>query len=443
MPAGSLEKLKYAYAYGADAVYLGVPYYSLRARENEFDLESLVEARRISTELGKKIYVTANVFAKNRKIKNFEKYLSQWESIKPDAFIMSDPGLMMIAREKFPDINIHLSVQANCMNWKSIKFWHESLGVSRVILSRELHIDEIREIKQRVPDIELEAFVHGAICIAYSGRCLMSSYMSYRDANQGVCDNSCREKFKLHSADKSNVSEDYFLEDMRSKGSLYQISEDENGTYLMNAKDLRLVQHLKEISEAGVCSFKVEGRTKSLNYVSLVSKIYRQAIDDMWDGKEFNNELMKDLEKVANRGYDSGFMIRENPSHESQNYETSISRNFQQQYGGLVRSPKSKVIKDLISKTEKEIPRGYLPIEVRNKITKGQKCEILLPNKDIYSFKVTEILNKDLQPVESAHGGAGVCFFKVDDQLDEHMDYGILSLFKTNFEYYAKEPPIA
>ncbi|MCC6138457.1 MAG: U32 family peptidase [Bdellovibrionaceae bacterium] len=253
MPAGSLEKMEYALAYGADAVYLGAPHFSLRARENAFDLESLQNARDLTTRLGKKMYLTTNIFAKNRKLKPFSNQIEDWVQLKPDAFIMSDPGFMMIARERYPDINIHLSVQANCLNWQSVKFWKESLGVSRIILSRELHINEIKEIKQRVPEVELEVFVHGSICIAYSGRCLMSSYMSHRDANQGVCDNSCREKFKLHSSNVSLKNGEFFLEDMRAEGSLYELSEDEHGTYMMNAKDLRLIHHLKEIYDAGVC----------------------------------------------------------------------------------------------------------------------------------------------------------------------------------------------
>ncbi|MCB0391605.1 MAG: U32 family peptidase C-terminal domain-containing protein [Bdellovibrionales bacterium] len=424
MPAGSLQKMEYAFAFGADAVYLGVPFFSLRARENEFDLETLYHAREIANQQGKQIYVTANVFSKNRKINSFFDHLDEWVKVKPDAFIMSDPGLMMMARERYPDLNIHLSVQANCMNWQSVKFWYKSLGVSRVILSRELHIDEVREIKQRVPEIELEAFVHGSICIAYSGRCLMSSYMSHRDANQGVCDNSCREKYKLYSV-KSSDDQDYFLEDMRSQGTLYQMTEDENGTYLMNAKDLCLIEHLKEIADAGVCSFKVEGRTKSLNYVALVSKAYRKAIDDMVEGKEFDRSLLDDLNKVANRGYHKGFMVRENPGREGQNYDTSLSRHFTQRFGGLTR-PAGEVV-----------PKGYLPIEVRNKITRGMSCEVVYPNGQPYNFEVTEIMNKDFQSVDSAHGGAGLYYFKVPNEVQQN--FGLCSLRVSAQELNIKE----
>lgn len=413
MPAGSFQKLEYAFAYGADAAYLGVPYFSLRARENDLDLESIYKAKELADKLNKKIYVTANVFCKNRKLNSFFTHLDEWVKAQPNAIIMSDPGLMMLARERYPDINIHLSVQANCMNWQSVKFWHKSLGVSRVILSRELHIDEIKEIKFRVPEVEMEAFVHGSICIAYSGRCLMSSYMSHRDANQGVCDNSCREKFKLYNVPKVEDG-DYFLEDMRDQGSLYQITEDENGTFLMNAKDLCLIEHLREIAEAGVCSFKVEGRTKSINYVALVAKTYRKAIDDLVADKSFDPQLIGELKKVAHRGYHKGFMIRENPGAEGQNYDTSLSRQFSQKFGGLIQ-PSSI-----------DAPKGFVAVEVRNKITVGDSCEIIFPDNEPIHFKITQILNKNLNEVESAHGGAGLYYFKIDYPLNSN--FGLLSV---------------
>ena len=196
LPAGSPEKMRYAFAYGADAVYAGAPIFSLRARDNEFTLPELASGIEYAHGLKKKFYVTANIFARNTKLSVFERSLAEWAPLKPDAMIMSDPGLMLMVREKYPEIPIHLSVQANCTNWQSVKFW-EQQGVERIILSRELRLEEIKEIRQRVPDIELEVFVHGAICIAYSGRCLLSHYMSHRDANQGICDNSCRYGYHL------------------------------------------------------------------------------------------------------------------------------------------------------------------------------------------------------------------------------------------------------
>lgn len=412
MPAGSMEKLKYAYAFGADAVYVGIPIFSLRARENEFDLADLYEAKRLATSLNKKLYVTVNIFSKNRKINLFKEKISQLVDIKPDAFIMSDPGLMMVAREKFPDINIHLSVQANCMNWESVRFWRHSLNVSRIILSRELHIDEIREIKQRVPDIELEAFVHGSICIAYSGRCLMSSYMSHRDANQGVCDNSCREKFKVYQTPTSDKQE-LFIEDLRNAGQFYQISEDEHGSYLMNAKDLRLIQYLKDIYEAGVCSFKVEGRTKSINYVALVARAYRAAIDDFMLGKKFDDLLLEDLEKIANRGYDTGFMIRESPGSQSQNYDTSAPRRYTQKFAGTLTN-------------DERAPQNHLALDIKNKLKVGDRCEIILPSGEPIELQIQNILDENLCSLFEAHGGRGRFYIKSDRDLNT--SFGILSL---------------
>ncbi|MDX9731328.1 MAG: U32 family peptidase, partial [Bdellovibrionales bacterium] len=197
MPAGSSRKMRLALDYGADAVYLGPPLYSLRARTNDFNEETLRDAITYAHDRQKKVYMTLNIFSRNRKIQPFTRDITTYASMKPDAFIISDPGLAAIAKELAPEIPIHLSVQANCMNWRAVKFWQQSLGVERVILSRELSITEIATIKDRVPDMELEAFVHGSICIAYSGRCLLSSYMNRRDANQGVCDNSCREKYRV------------------------------------------------------------------------------------------------------------------------------------------------------------------------------------------------------------------------------------------------------
>ena len=395
-PAGSPQKLEYAFAYGADAVYAGVPFFSLRARENAFDLESIEKSIAYTKSLNKKIYLTANVFARNRKIKSFYEHLDLWAKMKPHAFIMSDPGLISVVKEKYPDIDIHLSVQANCMNWRSVKFWKD-IGVSRVILSRELNLTEIQEIKQRVPDMELEAFVHGAICIAYSGRCLMSSYFSYRDANQGACDNSCREKFNVFETPELNKDKDYYVEDLRNKGELYQINEDEHGTYIMNSKDLNLIAHLDEIIKAGVISLKIEGRTKSLNYLSLVLKAYRKALDDHYAGKTFDPRIHQDMAKISNRGYHTGFMVN-TPKEEGQNYKSGVSRYFSQKFAGLVQK-------------DPETPKNCIAIEVRNKLVPGQTLEVISPKKS-FQFQIGKIFDLKGNPVESAHGGAGVRYFE-------------------------------
>lgn len=398
MPAGDIQKLKYAFVYGADAVYLGVPKYSLRARENEIDLEGLKEGIDYAHSLGKKVYVTANIFSRNRKLKPFLPQLADWLSAKPDALIMSDPGLMMLVRERYPDVPIHLSVQANCMNWQSALFWKKSLNIERVILSREMSLEEITEVKNRVPDLELEAFVHGAICIAYSGRCLMSSYMSYRDANQGVCDNSCREKYKIQ------------VEDLRTPGEFYSLEENDEGTYLFNAKDLCLIEHLRDLINAGVCSFKVEGRTKSVNYVSQVARVYRQAIDDALAGRDFNPELRQELEKISNRGYHEGFLMKE-PSSGGQNYLTS--RTSTQTFAGLVKGPLNG--------------DGFLPIEVRGTFKVGQTLEVLGPRMKYKIFQVKRILSPKNKEVETAHSGSGDYWVSGCDVAIEN---GIVSLVK-------------
>lgn len=404
MPAGNFQKLEYAFAHGADAVYLGVPVFSLRARENDFHHEELAKGISYAHSLGKKVYVTVNVFARNPKVNRFESEIDLIMSQNPDALIMSDPGLMDFVRNKYPEVEIHLSVQANCMNWRSVKFWKNSLNISRIILSRELSIEEIAEIKQKVPDVQLEAFVHGSICIAYSGRCLLSSYMSYRDANQGVCDNSCREKFKVHS----------FVEDPRNPQELYPIEEDEEGSYIMNAKDLCLIEHLEELHKAGVCSFKVEGRTKSVNYVSLVARSYREAIDNMMNNKAYNPALFGELQKTANRDFHKGF-IRGNPGAEGQRYESAQSNSPSSVFVGLFANEKTK--------------DGLIPIDVRGTIHLGSNLEVLGPKMYSKQFTIKKIRNAKGESVDTAHSGSGIFWIEGPE---EKIDHGIISLIKSS-----------
>lgn len=389
MPAGNLEKLETAYSYGADAAYIGVPLFSLRARDNEFGLEQLAQGIQSAHALGKKIYVTANIFARNLKLKPFREQISAIANLKPDAMIMSDPGLMAIVRELHPEIPIHLSVQANCMNWMSVKFW-QSMGVERVILSRELRLSEIKEIRQRVPDIELEAFVHGSICIAYSGRCLMSQYMSYRDANQGVCDNSCRYPVGVYET-KAREGHEYYVQDFRDPESFYRIDEDENGTFLMNAKDLCLIEHLKELKEAGVCSFKVEGRTKSSFYVAMVARAYRQAIDDMMAAKPFRAELLQDLELMASRGYHKGF-FNGAPGPEGQEYQKKD------------RTQESSVCGRVVEKVDDL----KFKMDARGRIGVGEHVEVITPSSR-YWTEVVELRDRDGKTREKLHPGMGLC----------------------------------
>lgn len=387
MPAGSPNKMKLALAYGADAVYLGPPLYSLRARENDFDLETMGEALRSVHAQNKKAYLTLNIFARNRKLATFKKEILNYAALKPDAFIMSDPGLISMARELAPEIPIHLSVQANCMNWESVKFWKRSLNVERVILSRELSVAEIAEIKQRVPDIELEAFVHGSICIAYSGRCLLSSYMGRRDANQGVCDNSCREKYKV-------VEKEYFIQDVSTEDASslqYQIDEDEEGTYILNAKDLCMIAHLKELADAGVISFKVEGRTKSEFYAAMVARAYRGALNDLAAGKSFNSYWQEELNKLTHRGYHTAFMF-ENPGRHGQNYQSSTNYNQQYKCVGFVKE---------------SLAPDQVTVTVKNKLYQGQTVELISPDGLSRPVEILKITNGQGEEKKEVHSGSG------------------------------------
>lgn len=397
MPAGSLQKMRYAFAYGADAVYAGIPFLSLRARENEISLEDLQMGVKYAHNLKKKVYVTINIFGRNTKLKPFEEQLDGLLALNADAFIMSDPGLIAMVKERAPLQEIHLSVQANCMNWKSAEFWHK-LGVSRIILSRELRLAEIKKIKEKVPELELEAFVHGSICIAYSGRCLMSHYMSNRDANQGVCDNSCRYPMKM------------YMKDARNPEELYAVEEDEHGSYIMNAKDLCVLPHLKELQDAGICSFKVEGRTKSIHYVSMVSRIYKKAIDDLAQGKAYDPKLMDELFKIPNRGYHPGFLIQA-PDHTAQDYESTPDR------------AKNSVFLGVGQKSSKE---GCVDIEVRNKLNRQQKLEVVSPS-GVFQFTADKIINTKGEEVETAHGGTGVFSVPCQKNLD---NFSIIRIIK-------------
>ena len=360
-PAGSIQNMEYAFAYGADAVYAGQPRYSLRVRENEFNkIENLARGVQIAHAQGKQFYIASNLSPHNNKVNTYLKDMEEVIAMKPDAIIMSDPGLIMMVREKWPDMPIHLSVQANAVNWATVKFWQKQ-GLTRVILSRELSLDEIEEIKQRCPEMELEVFVHGALCIAYSGRCLLSGYMTHRDSNQGACTNSCRWKYQAHEAketvegdiiakqpaiatfDPSEQAMDdpesavYLLQEAGRPGEYMPAYEDEHGTYIMNSKDLRAVQHVKRLIDIGVDSLKIEGRTKSYYYAARTAQVYKQAINDALSGREFNMNLMDDLEGMANRGYTEGFYRRHLPD-EYQNYETGNSRSEKQLFVADIES---------------------------------------------------------------------------------------------------------
>jgi len=429
-PAGSLKNMEYAFAYGADAVYAGQPRYSLRVRENEFNhLENIAKGVARAHELGKQFYIASNISPHNDKVKSYLKDMEEVIAMKPDALIMSDPGIIMMVREKWPDLPVHLSVQANAVNWATVKFWQKQ-GLTRVILSRELSLDEIEEIKQRCPEMEIEVFVHGALCIAYSGRCLLSGYMTHRDSNQGACTNSCRWKYQTHEAEQtaegeivpstpiietfdpaekpaiitdlntqaintnameadSAISPLYLLQEKGRPGEYMPAYEDEHGTYIMNSKDLRAVQHVKRLIDIGVESLKIEGRTKSYYYAARTAQVYRQAIDDAEAGTEFKMDLMDQLEGMANRGFTEGFYRRHVPS-EYQNYETGNSTSTKQLFVADV----SKVILD----------EQRLTLEAKNKFTVGDPVTLLTPAGNI-PFKVGQLYNsKNNEPMEAALG---------------------------------------
>ena len=428
-PAGSLKNMRYAFAYGADAVYAGQPRYSLRVRNNEFDHENLAIGIQEAHELGKKFYVVVNIQPHNSKLKNFIRDLEPVVAMQPDALIMSDPGLIMMVRENFPDMPVHLSVQANAVNWATVKFW-QNMGLTRVILSRELSIDEIEEIKNNVPGMEIEVFVHGALCMAYSGRCMLSGYMNKRDANQGACTNACRWEYKIHDAKEDetgdvipvkNISETANADEQhmqaqhqfnepvllqRNDEDMFAAEEDEHGTYFMNSKDLRAVQHVDRLTKMGIHSLKIEGRTKSYFYCARTAQIYRKAIDDALAGKPFDPALMTQLEGLANRGYTEGF-LRRHVHSEYQNYETGSSSFDHQQFCGEVL----------------ERNGDYIKIDVKNRFVVGDSLELMTPQGNIY-FTLTEIKDKKGNLIEDAKGSGHIVEIPIPADVD--MRYALL-----------------
>ena len=434
-PAGSLKNMRYAFAYGADAVYAGQPRYSLRVRNNEFDHDNLAIGIQEAHDLGKKFYVVVNIQPHNSKLKNFIRDLTPVVAMQPDALIMSDPGLIMMVREHFPDMDVHLSVQANAINWATVKFW-KNMGLTRVILSRELSIDEIEEIKQQVPDMEIEVFVHGALCMAYSGRCMLSGYMNKRDANQGACTNACRWEYKVHEtqqdengdvipvqnlntgsnccsssdADELHMQAQHQFDEpvllQRHDEDMFAAEEDEHGTYFMNSKDLRAVQHVERLTQMGIHSLKIEGRTKSYFYCARTAQIYRKAIDDALAGKPFDSSLLTQLEGLANRGYTEGF-LRRHVHSEYQNYENGSSSFDHQQYCGEIL----------------ERNGDYLKVDVKNRFVVGDVLELMTTSGNII-FKLTEILDKKGNPILEAKGSGHVVEIPVPADVD--MRYALL-----------------
>lgn len=448
-PAGSLKSMRYAFAYGADAVYAGQPRYSLRVRNNEFNkMEVMASAIEEAHNLGKKFFLASNVSPHNDKVRSYIRDLEPVVAMNPDALIMADPGLIMLVREKWPDLPVHLSVQANAVNWASVKFW-EKQGIERVILSRELSLDEIEDIRQHCPDIELEVFVHGALCIAYSGRCLLSGYMTHRDPNQGACTNACRWKYNAQEAEQNetgdiiakeapasnpgvgtfdpsesealfdqaagfNKASDttdkmFLLEEQSRPGEFMPAFEDEHGTYIMNSKDLRAVQHVQRLIDMGIDCLKIEGRTKSHYYVGRTAQVYRRAIDEALAGKEFDMNMMAELDHLANRGYTEGFYRRHVPS-EYQNYEQGTSTNPNQQFVAEVAHADS----------------DWLTLDVKNRFEVGDSLELITPQGN-RNITLQHLENKNGEKVDAAPGSGHVVRIPTEGiQLPEDGGYAMV-----------------
>lgn len=430
-PAGTLKSMRYAFAYGADAVYAGQPRYSLRVRNNEFDHEHLALGINEAHAQGKRFYVVVNIAPHNAKLKTFLKDIEPVIAMGPDALIMSDPGLIMLVRQAFPQMPIHLSVQANAVNWASVKFW-ESQGLSRVILSRELSLEEIEEIRQQVPGMELEVFVHGALCMAYSGRCLLSGYINRRDPNQGTCTNACRWEYKAHPGKEdtlgaivqhhdpiaANLSEPtlgsgtptdevFLLEEAGRPGELMEVYEDEHGTYIMNSKDLRAVHYVERLAKMAVHSLKIEGRTKSHYYVARTAQVYRKATDDAAAGRPFDKSLMDTLESLAHRGYTEGF-LRRHVHDEYQNYNQGYSVSERQQFVGELTG---------------ERRNGLAEVIVKNRFDLGDSIEVMTPNGNL-NLSVEAMENARGIRLETAPGSGHTVYLAVPEGID--LSYGLL-----------------
>ncbi|MTB65996.1 tRNA 5-hydroxyuridine modification protein YegQ [Providencia sp. wls1943] len=430
-PAGSLKNMRYAFAYGADAVYAGQPRYSLRVRNNEFNHENLAKGINEAHELGKKFYVVVNIAPHNAKLKTFIRDLTPVIEMGPDALIMSDPGLIMMVREAFPEMDIHLSVQANAVNWASVKFWKQ-MGLTRVILSRELSLEEIAEIRQQVPEIELEVFVHGALCMAYSGRCLLSGYINKRDPNQGTCTNACRWEYKVQEGKEDDVGnivhvyepipvknvaptlgegaptdKVYMIEEAMRPGEYMTAFEDEHGTYIMNSKDLRAIEHVETLTKMGVHSLKIEGRTKSFYYCARTAQVYRRAIDDAVAGKPFDPTLLSTLEGLAHRGYTEGFLRRH--THDAyQTYEYGYSVSDTQQFVGEFTGNRVN---------------GLAEVDVKNKFSVGDSLELMTPSGNIV-FTLDALTNRKGESVDVAPGNGHVVYLPIPEDVD--VNFGLL-----------------
>lgn len=397
-PAGNLEKLKTAFMYGADACYMGMPAMSMRVRANDMNKDDLEEALILKNKLGKKIYLTMNIHARESRLKFLEKEMERLtdlheKGLDPDGILISDVGVFMDVKERCPWLSLHISTQANILNSSAIEFWVKQ-GVDRVVLGREVSLREFYQIKKELIEnginVEIESFVHGAMCMAYSGRCLLSSFMSSRDANEGMCAHSCRWKYKVH------------LEEEERPGEFMPMQEDDNGTYIMSAKDMCMVEHLKDLVDSGLNSYKIEGRHKTIYYVALVSRAYSQALDLAMEGKPPTKEILELIESINTRGYNTGFWYGK-PGQQGQNYEKRSNYNDNFCFAGVVR----------------KVDGNIVTMEVKNRLNKGDKIDIITPKKNI-PIKLESFQNaKNGEEIEVAHAGQNFSItFKINEDIE-------------------------
>ncbi len=428
-PAGSVEKMKYAFFYGADAVYAGVPDFSLRARINDFDWQSLKEGVEYAHKLGKKFYVTLNIYAHNIHLEKLEKDLDELKKVAPDAVLISDPGILELVKEKLPEIEIHLSTQANATNWRAVKFWADQ-GIRRVVLAREVTLEEIRVIKKENQNVELEYFVHGAMCMSYSGRCMLSSWMRGRSANLGDCVQPCRWEYKNSKCKSQNAKSQLKIQNEKNVKILdivdhmgefeMEVEEDSQGTYFFNSKDLNLLSHLKELVDAGVESFKIEGRNKSVYYLAVVVRAYSRIMSAIGgstfggnyelrikngeENKSFEEILQEEqdnLDSLFHRGYTEGFLLGNEPACSATNVAGGPEHNFANSHN----DPKWEFVGEIIGNKD-----NVIEIKPHNAIYLEDEIEIIDQNGN-HPVKLEKIFDEDMQEVSSAHGGQGKNYF--------------------------------
>lgn len=411
-PGGNLEKVKYAVNYGADAVYCGVPDFSLRVRINNFTPDTLREAVEFVHAKKKKIYITLNIYAHNAHLVHIKEHLKFLRDLKIDGVIVSDPGIIRLVKKHLPGVDIHLSTQANATNVEAVKFW-ASVGLTRIVLAREVTLAEIREIKKAMPKMELEYFIHGAMCMSYSGRCILSKWMNNKSANLGDCTQPCRWAYRNNSQcsnEKTKADEKIVTTRVVDDKDKFEIDleEDKHGTYFFNSKDLNLSSHIADLAEAGVTSFKIEGRAKSVYYVSVVTRAYRKIIDAIGkrNFKEVVKEQQRELDALVNRGYTKGFLLGNEPEH---NFEGLLSAT-PWKFCGVVEG-KKKIDGQVMN-----------IIFAHNEMSSRDAIGAVMPKENM-KVKIKKILNYKLEKVLEIHGGHENRFFV---QFDEVLPKGVL-----------------